>query len=201
MTASRDRRHNVVVGTVEVGDGAFFSFSIRDVHGLWDLGYCVLVHCWATCDLATLAMGSCCSCCRRKRAPRSNDDSDCEPLLPAHSYDALPPEKTPFEKIADVVAAARAGKLPSQQQLAGALRSLLASGVLDTGDDLDGAAGEAAKRVVDCAREAARAVLQFGMEKNGAHSLSYGGIKDVSQRAILRGVVLPLQRGARSKST
>ncbi|KAL1941942.1 hypothetical protein VTO73DRAFT_6472 [Trametes versicolor] len=115
-------------------------------------------------------MGSCCSCCRRRRAPRSND-SDREPLLPANSYDALPPPKTPFEKIADVVAAVRAGKLPSQQQLDGTLRSLLASGVLDTADGLDGAAGEentadAAKRVVDCAREACHALLQFGMEKN-----------------------------------
>ncbi|EIW63656.1 uncharacterized protein TRAVEDRAFT_69572 [Trametes versicolor FP-101664 SS1] len=115
-------------------------------------------------------MGSCCSCCRQRRAPRSND-SDREPLLPANSYDALPPPKTPFEKIADVVAGVRAGKLPSQQQLDGTLRSLLASGVLDTADGLDGAAGEentadAAKRVVDCAREACHALLQFGMEKN-----------------------------------
>lgn len=123
-------------------------------------------------------MGCCSSCCRRKRAPRSSGDSDREPLLLASGpHDPLPPAKTPFEKIADIVAAARARKLPSQQQLDGALRRLLASGVLDTADDLDGAAGEenvedAAKRVVDCAREACQALLQFGMEKNGEQHLA-----------------------------
>ncbi|KAI0630055.1 hypothetical protein C8Q77DRAFT_237447 [Trametes polyzona] len=129
-------------------------------------------------------MGFCFSCCRRRRAPRSKYDheSDREPLLPASarlhtpwSSDPLPPPKTTLEKVADVVAALNAGKLPSQEQLDGALRRVLASGVLDVNagspDEADGDAEEeleeAGRQVVENAREVCQALLQFGMEKNG----------------------------------
>ncbi|KAH9859151.1 hypothetical protein C2E23DRAFT_801645 [Lenzites betulinus] len=114
-------------------------------------------------------MGFCFSCCtsRRKRSPRagSYDDDDREPLLnassriPGGSSDPLPAPKNVLEKVADVIAALNAGKLPSQEQLDRALRKLLASGILDTDDS-------AGVRGTDTLEDACQAVLQFGMEKN-----------------------------------
>ncbi|KAI0762170.1 hypothetical protein BD413DRAFT_606873 [Trametes elegans] len=127
-------------------------------------------------------MGFCFSCCRRRKRP-SDEQSDREPLLQSQrhttrmlggSSDALPPPKTPYERIADVVAALGAGKLPSQEQLHEVLRRLLASGVLDSStssEDPSSVAGEeeieeTGRHVVESARDVAQAALQFGMEKN-----------------------------------
>ncbi|KAI0820075.1 hypothetical protein BC628DRAFT_1341855 [Trametes gibbosa] len=113
-------------------------------------------------------MGFCFSCCTRRRR-RSVCHSDREPLLsPSNAEDLMRPPKTVLEKVADVAAALNAGKLPSQEQLGGALRGLLASGVLDVdrGGLGVGEAGEAGERAVRCAREACEALLRFGVEKN-----------------------------------
>ncbi|KAI0355792.1 hypothetical protein OH77DRAFT_1589761 [Trametes cingulata] len=135
-------------------------------------------------------MGSCFSCRRRTRSPKpshSDTDPDREPLLPSSRHsgsraDALPPPRTALEKVADVVAALNAGKLPSQAQVDEVLRRVLSSGLLNS-DSVEGAGesggiggegegegerelGEAERRVVGCVREACQAVLQFGMEKN-----------------------------------
>ncbi|KAI0369621.1 hypothetical protein BV20DRAFT_1077187 [Pilatotrama ljubarskyi] len=121
-------------------------------------------------------MGFCFSCCRRDHTDTDSDREPLSPLRTASSSDVLPPPKSSLEKIADVVAALNAGKLPSQQQLDEALRRVLSSGILDSSGDVDEVdeaqlgqrdLGEAERRVVDCAREACQALLQFGMEKNG----------------------------------
>ncbi|KAI0646008.1 hypothetical protein C8Q79DRAFT_1001457 [Trametes meyenii] len=79
-------------------------------------------------------MGFCFSCCRRRK--RSADDrsgrgpllgSGRYPRMPGELSDSLPPPKSQLEKAADVIAALGAGKLPSQEQVNGALRKLLNS--------------------------------------------------------------------------
>jgi hypothetical protein len=121
-------------------------------------------------------MGSCFSCRRRVRR------SEREPLLPKNtSSDLLPPPTSNLDKIADVLAALGAGKIPSQAQLDGALRTLLKSDLLraDAGKTTFAGSGYgslgAARNslspngglILDDVRAIAQAMLELGMQKNG----------------------------------
>ena len=81
---------------------------------------------------------------------------------------ALREASTPYEKIADALAALHAGKLPTQQQLDSALRKLLKSGILVAeAGRRGGALNETGAKVVRDTRELVEALLRFGLEKNG----------------------------------
>ncbi|KAL5528669.1 hypothetical protein ACEPAF_7805 [Sanghuangporus sanghuang] len=120
-------------------------------------------------------MGFCFSCCRGRRDKQDKDeDGERQRLLRSDTdADALkhPEQRTPYEKIADVLAALHTGKLPSQQQIDGVLRKLLRSEFFDldsdsghggNGDALD----EGVKKVISDGRDVAEIVLQVGLEKN-----------------------------------
>ncbi len=119
-------------------------------------------------------MGFCFSCCRRQKPVR---DPEQEPLLkhaPADSHVNGPPRTTTthLDKAADVVAALKAGKLPAQDQIHGIAKELLTSDFLKTstiaGGALDASLAVESEKLVNSVREAIEAVLQLGMEKNGA---------------------------------
>ncbi|TFK46962.1 hypothetical protein OE88DRAFT_1739005 [Heliocybe sulcata] len=113
-------------------------------------------------------MGICSSCCRRRKDPER------EPLLPTDSSDdALPPPQSSFEKLADVLAAINAGKLPSQAQIDKALKSALASDALQPNVVLRGYGplSESGRRVIEDARDLISAVLRAGVEKNADNKL------------------------------
>lgn len=112
-------------------------------------------------------MGLCFSCCRRQR----KDRGEREPLLPKHNGDVLPPPQTQFDKLADLLAALSAGKLPSQSQIDHALQSLLKSDILDARAAANaigyGPLSESGRRVVEDVREVMQAALEVGVRKNG----------------------------------
>ena len=114
-------------------------------------------------------MGICSSCCgRRHKEPKH--DPERQPLLRSESS-ALKDASSPYEKVADVLAALQAGKLPTQQQLDGALRKLLKSGILDAeAGRKGGALDEAGAKIVSDTRELVEALIRFGLEKNGEES-------------------------------
>lgn len=115
-------------------------------------------------------MGICSSCCgRRHKEPKH--DSERQPLLRSESF-ALKDASSPYEKIADILGALQAGKLPTQLQLDNALRTLLISGILDVeAGKKGGALDEAGVKVVRDTKELVEAFLRFGMEKNGESCL------------------------------
>ncbi|KZT29508.1 hypothetical protein NEOLEDRAFT_1238916 [Neolentinus lepideus HHB14362 ss-1] len=115
-------------------------------------------------------MGNCSSCCRRRKSPER------EPLLPrvpTHSSDVLPPPVSKIEKIADVLAAINAGKLPSQDQIDAALKLALASDALQPAVVLRGYGplSESGKKVIRDVRELVNALLRTGVEKNSDNKL------------------------------
>jgi hypothetical protein len=89
---------------------------------------------------------------------------------------ALPPPRTNLDKAADVVAALRAGKLPSQAQFGHVLCSILQSRLLDPhglaaatssaqlvgGDKLS----RSGRRVLADVREIIQAIQEWGVTKN-----------------------------------
>ncbi|EJD02804.1 uncharacterized protein FOMMEDRAFT_167953 [Fomitiporia mediterranea MF3/22] len=115
---------------------------------------------------------------RRSKSSRSND-LERQPLI-RHGEDQRKSDERPkpYEKVADVLGALHAGKLPSQVQVERALRGLLRGGFFDVG--AEGESGEAegggegerevldksVENVVRSAREAVEVVLQIGLEKN-----------------------------------
>ena len=139
-------------------------------------------------------MGFCFSCCRGDAA-----DDDHKPLLPQHYGDSrlpsytnpLPPPRTQPDKIADIIAALYAGKLPSQEQVNRALRHALSSELLSSHHKpADGRAlgrveeeelNEVGMQVMDCVRAAVQAALEFGMEKNGESSMSAASEQTLSK--------------------
>ena len=151
----------------------------------------------------TLAMGFCFSCCRRT----VDEHDDREPLLPRYhdqshipyrSRDPLPPPRTSFDKLADIVAALHAGKLPSQEQVNRALRHALTSDLLNP--ESYGGLGhdhgartkeqeeleETGRNVLHAIREASQALLEFGMEKNGeSHTNAHGCANTVRCAALI----------------
>jgi hypothetical protein len=125
-------------------------------------------------------MGICSSCCGRRRKDRTGER---EPLLPstaqsAHAAStlALPPPRTNLDKAADVLAAVRTGKLPSQTQLAEALRAALHAQWLDphalaavtnSAQLLGGGSlSRSGRRVLGDVREVVEAALEWGLSKN-----------------------------------
>ncbi|KIM72026.1 hypothetical protein PILCRDRAFT_16512 [Piloderma croceum F 1598] len=115
-------------------------------------------------------MGFCFSCCRRRDSPER------EPLLSArtHSTESLPEPTSHIQKAIDVLAALKANKLPSQNQLNLFLQSVLRSDVLDVnghGVTGYGPVSDDARKVILDLRECIEAVLQIGMEKNADNKL------------------------------
>lgn len=118
-------------------------------------------------------MGFCFSCCRRSRP------EDREPLLPRQvtHEEPLLSSRSQVDKLADVLAALQAGKLPSQDQTNAALRRSLRSDVLAVEGSKTarvlgqgrqyGPLSERGQTIVKDVREVIEAVIQFGMEKNG----------------------------------
>lgn len=108
-------------------------------------------------------MGGCCSC-RRNRRPL-NDER--EPLLPKYAPKVA--AQTQFDRVTDLIAAASAGKLPSQAQINGALQLLLRSEFLRTeapaAQRLLSARG---RQLLDDLRETVEAIQVLGVQKNGA---------------------------------
>ena len=120
-------------------------------------------------------MGFCFSCCRRRDKKDKYGNGERERLLhPETDPDSLrnPEERTLYEKVADVLAALHAGKLPSQAQIDSALRKLLHSEFFDVDSEPENGSGGALdgsmKGFVRDMREVAEAVLQIGLEKNGS---------------------------------
>ncbi len=124
-------------------------------------------------------MGLCFSCCRDDTA----DDHDHDPLLsqdrrvPSYTDNSLPNPRNHLDKLADLVAALHAGKLPSQEQVNRALRHALASDVfnLHSGEGTRRPPGgaeeeelnELGKELLGCVKESLQALIEFGTEKNG----------------------------------
>jgi hypothetical protein len=133
------------------------------------------------------SFSSCC-CGRRRKRPRSSyypseyDSQSRDPLLPPH-HQPPEPEKSTLIKLADVIAAAREGKLPSQNQLDRVARRLLRSEVLKlpngNGNGTNGysVAGGHGGRALSAEgtnavlriREVLQAGMVFGLEKNGEY--------------------------------
>ena len=88
--------------------------------------------------------------------------------LIASETDSLPEPTSRFQKVIDVLAALKANKLPSQDQINAFLQCLLRAEALDVGGVAGhGPVSDDVKKVVLDARELFEAVLQIGMEKNG----------------------------------
>jgi hypothetical protein len=127
-------------------------------------------------------MDACLSCFSSKR-----HQDDREPLLPKHQQPHTPqsaeqaeqpPTDEPLSKLADVLAALSAGKLPSQNQINNFLRRILNSNVLQETQDAqsrttpeilrgNGPLSRRGRKVIQDVAHVIEAFLQFGMEKNG----------------------------------
>ena len=89
--------------------------------------------------------------------------------------DAFPPPRTAYDKVADVVAALKAGKLPTQEQANRVLRYVLSSDILTGGAVWDNGTRteeeeeprEVWSALLKDTRNAGQAFLEFGTEKNG----------------------------------
>lgn len=116
-------------------------------------------------------MGACSSCCKSDTSPER------EPLLsksPPPNRDEASARYT--DKVADVVGALEAGRLPSQAQIDHLFRSLLDSGLLkvDNGDThLPPSLEKELVVIVDDVKEVVIAMLEVGGEKNGSSTTPY----------------------------
>lgn len=112
-------------------------------------------------------MGFCFSCCRRQEL------EEFEPLLSSQS-DSLPPPTSHVQKAVDVLAALKAKKFPSQDQLNAFLQVLLRSEVLNIhGISGYGPVSDDACKVILDVRECIAALLLIGMEKNGVYYILF----------------------------
>jgi hypothetical protein len=101
----------------------------------------------------------------------SRKSVESEPLI-APTPDSPPEPTSRFQKAIDVLAALKANKLPSQDQLNAFLQSLLRANLLDVGGVAGhGPISDDVKKVVQDVKELFEAVLQIGMEKNGESSV------------------------------
>ncbi|KAI0088053.1 hypothetical protein BDY19DRAFT_891712 [Irpex rosettiformis] len=112
-------------------------------------------------------MGLFFSCCRRQK-----DHKEREPLLPKHRVDAAAdeylPSKTQLNRLVDVVAALKTGKLPTQEQLNHIIRSLLHSTA--PGSSYGTLSGPG-RQVLSDFRELLDVLLLVGLEKNDDNKL------------------------------
>ena len=108
-------------------------------------------------------MGVCCSFCRNLK-PRNEER---EPLLPKYAPKA--PPQTQFDKVADIIAAASTGKLPSQAQINHALQLLVRSDFLRTEAPVaQGPLSARGRQIVDDLKETVQAMQVLCAQKNGA---------------------------------
>lgn len=113
-------------------------------------------------------MGLLLSCCCRKRR-----SAEREPLLPKHhaasAIESSRPSQAQLSKLADIVAAVKSGKLPSEEQVEQVLRRVLDSDVLSEGpyNYSYGSLSTSGREVVAGLKQVIDAVLLFGHEKNG----------------------------------
>ena len=118
-------------------------------------------------------MGFVLSRCRRRKDRKSDDEA--RPLL--GGVEESSERARSLVKLANIIGALKAGKLPSQEQLNRAVRLLLASDALKPavasatlrGYELS----EPAVRVLLCLREVLEMVAQVGLEKNGDSPLCF----------------------------
>jgi hypothetical protein len=108
-------------------------------------------------------MGSCSSCCGRRRPDPAHDER--EPLLPKPT-EFVPPKEA-WDKVADALGALAAGKMPTQRQLDAVLSALLSSDMLKVGNTATGTLSAHGRRLVLDVRDVIQAVARIGMEKNG----------------------------------
>lgn len=106
--------------------------------------------------------------CRYYILQESSEDS--EALLPQQDAE---PQTSPFQKMAEVLAALNIGKYPSQDQISRALQKLLKSSALrpDAPTEVLGTRPSSGvsisgRRFIEHVREIIEAVLQIGLEKN-----------------------------------
>lgn len=111
-------------------------------------------------------MGSCTSCCRSDTSPER------DPLLPkSDPRNRDEPSIRYTDKVADVVGALGAGRLPSQAQIDHAFRNLLNSDILKVesgGTQLPPSLKKELAVIVDDVKEVIAAMLEVGGEKNGS---------------------------------
>jgi len=111
-------------------------------------------------------MGACSSCCKSDESPER------EPLLPKsgpRDRDETAVRYT--DKVADVVGALEAGRLPSQAQIDHAFRSLLDSDLLkveSANAHLPSSLRKELVVILDDVKEVVTAMLEVGSEKNGS---------------------------------
>lgn len=87
---------------------------------------------------------------------------------PASPVDEVPDAKDPIQKATDVLAALKAHKLPSQDQVNKALQLLLKSNVLNIGDvGGSGPVGDDTRNIQHDLKNLAEAIMEVGLEKNG----------------------------------
>ena len=111
-------------------------------------------------------MGCSFSCCRRRKRVIQEDE---EPLLKSASssqqHDGL------LEKLADALAALKAGKVPSQEQINAFSRIALQSDLLHSDSnvysDLNDDTAAERQRLVTSLRDVLESIIWLGIEKNG----------------------------------
>jgi len=108
-------------------------------------------------------MGICCSVFRKRR-PRGDER---EPLLPKYTPEI--PSQSQFDKLADILAAFSTGKYPTQDQINRALRLLLSSDVLKSGNTVlsNGSLSHHGQKLQSDIRGIVQALITLGIEKNG----------------------------------
>ena len=113
-------------------------------------------------------MGAYSSCCKSDESPER------EPLLPKsgpRDRDEIAVQYT--DKVADVVGALEAGRLPSQAQIDHAFRSLLDSDLLkveSANAHLPSSLRKELVVILDDVKEVVTAMLEVGSEKNGSRA-------------------------------
>ena len=112
-------------------------------------------------------MGFVLSCCRRRKVRK--DDAETRPLL--QDTEQSSDQARLLAKLANIIGALKAGKLPSQEQMNHAIRLALASDIIKptvaTIAAHDYELSESAARVILCLRQVFEMVAQVGLEKNG----------------------------------
>lgn len=114
-------------------------------------------------------MGACSSCCKTDRSPER------EPLLPKSDPRNRDETATRYaDKVADILGALEAGRLPSQAQTDHAFRSLLNSDLLkveSANASLPPSLRKELVVILDDVKEVITAMLEVGGEKNGSLDL------------------------------
>ena len=105
----------------------------------------------------------------RSRRRRASNDGEREPLLRRDTT------HSPLERLADILVALHAGKLPTQDQINRMIQCLLKSEFLEESYNavlkgFDGTLEADRRKLVSDVREVAETVVQLGVEKNSTYS-------------------------------